>query len=311
MKNFSYTKTPELNSQIEIVDSLRKDILIKPLSPMHELELQWSTSLERIYYAFAFGGISLSTDHIKKLLSPQAHKRLPPQDKAVIRYKSMLDYIYYEWLVSDRSVTSDAILTMYKIGFQGKLQSAQSEVEKILEYVQINPEQPIIQAAIAQCLFLDLSPFSEENERLANLVFTLFLYKNGYDMRRMLNSEEYFFKTLVKYKELNSRLNRSTNLTPWIEYVIQGIVVELNKIINNVNNVKFNVRNDEFSLELNERQKAVLSLLEQPGSKISNKNVQDIHGVSQITASRDLSRLSSLGLILAIGKGRSTYYTKM
>jgi len=63
--------------------------------------------------------------------------------------------------------------------------------------------------------------------------------------------------------------------------------------------------------KLNGRQQSILSVLENPGEKITNKDVQKKFGVSQITASRDLSHLTTLGLLLAHGKGRSVYYTKV
>ncbi len=66
---------------------------------------------------------------------------------------------------------------------------------------------------------------------------------------------------------------------------------------------------DSF-FDLNERQKEIISLVDKPNSKISNKHVQKIFNVSQITASRDLAKLASLGLLFAISKGRSTFYTK-
>lgn len=311
MKNFSYTKTPELTSRIAIIESLRKDILLKPLAPLAELELQWTTLLERIYYSFSFKGVTLTHAHIASLFSPHNRKRFPPQDKEILKYKAALDYLYYEWLVSDELITRDSIQTLYRIGFEGKLQISESEIDKILDYVQINPEQPIIQASITQYLFLDALAANSDNERFANLIFILFLYKNGYDIRRLLNPEEHFFKSLVRYQNLHTDLSKSANITPWIEYVTEGIVLQLNKVLNNVNNIKNNVRNDEYVFELNDRQKAVLSLLQRPGTKISNKTVQDMYNVSQITASRDLSKMASMGLIISIGKGRSTYYTKI
>ncbi|MCX6732604.1 MAG: hypothetical protein NTV98_03635 [Candidatus Roizmanbacteria bacterium] len=54
-----------------------------------------------------------------------------------------------------------------------------------------------------------------------------------------------------------------------------------------------------------------MNLFSTPGAKVSNRMVQKKFKVSQITASRDLAKLADSGLIFAIGKGRSTYYTKV
>jgi len=61
---------------------------------------------------------------------------------------------------------------------------------------------------------------------------------------------------------------------------------------------------------LNDRQNKILERLENPNLKITNKDVQKMFGVSQITASRDLSKMANLGILLPHGKGRSVFYTK-
>jgi predicted HTH transcriptional regulator len=62
--------------------------------------------------------------------------------------------------------------------------------------------------------------------------------------------------------------------------------------------------------QLSLRQKQILSLAEPPNTLVSNKLVQDTFRISQITASRDLAKLASLGLLIPHGHGRSTSYSK-
>ena len=63
--------------------------------------------------------------------------------------------------------------------------------------------------------------------------------------------------------------------------------------------------------EITTRQKEIMMYLENPTASVTNKTVQKLFNISQITASRDLARLANLGLLLAHGKGRSVYYTKV
>lgn len=62
--------------------------------------------------------------------------------------------------------------------------------------------------------------------------------------------------------------------------------------------------------KLNDRQKKILDIMENPELKITNKIVQKQFGISQITASRDLAKMVNLGVLLPHGKGRSVFYTK-
>ncbi|OGK57462.1 hypothetical protein A3H83_03340 [Candidatus Roizmanbacteria bacterium RIFCSPLOWO2_02_FULL_39_8] len=63
-------------------------------------------------------------------------------------------------------------------------------------------------------------------------------------------------------------------------------------------------------LSLNSRQREIIQMLEDPKSRITNKQVQKKFSVSQITASRDLAKLTIVGVLFSHGKGRSTWYSK-
>ena len=63
--------------------------------------------------------------------------------------------------------------------------------------------------------------------------------------------------------------------------------------------------------ELNERQKVIMTLLDDPQAIITNRTIQKIFHVSAITSSRDLAKLTMLGLLIQQGKGRSVRYTRI
>lgn len=310
MKNYSYTKSSSLAAQINVIEKLRSTILLTPISPTQELQLQWNAVLQHIHYSLAFKGVSIQINYIDNLFTPSLKKNLTLQDKIAIGYKKALDMLYHEWLGNGKQVTVQDLKSLYNKGFTGKSHGSDTELERILQYVQVNAEHPMIQAAVAQFIILDTQPFSEDNERFSHLVLLLFLYRSGYDFRRLLVPEEYFFNHIVAYRDNVTISSRQANLTFWLEYITDGIVLLLNKINNTIVNTKQNWSPKEYLLKLNLRQRSILGILQQPGVKISNKTVQKEFGVSQITASRDLSRLNSLGLITTLGKGRSTYYTR-
>jgi Fic family protein len=100
------------------------------------------------------------------------------------------------------------------------------------------------------------------------------------------------------------------NVTPWLEFVVEGTEYQLNKILKQISSREYEATQEKQLLDLNERQKNILSFLDQPSSKINNKTVQKMFKISAITAARDLAKLTRLGLLFTVGKGRSTYYTK-
>ena len=89
------------------------------------------------------------------------------------------------------------------------------------------------------------------------------------------------------------------------------VLIQLKNAYKIVSSSKFQTDLPAAFWKLNDRHAEVMNLLERPGSKITNKKVQKMFKVSQITASRDLSQLVRLGLVFSGGKGRSTFYTKI
>jgi Fic family protein len=122
--------------------------------------------------------------------------------------------------------------------------------------------------------------------------------------------EEYYRKDIVGLREAISKVDEEKNLTAWLEYFTKGILVQLQKALEEVEAPKFKTDLSASFWKLNQRQKIILSHLENPELKITNKDVQKMFDISQITASRYLSKLASLGLILSHGKGRSIFYTR-
>lgn len=311
MKNFSYTKTPTLNEQLIKIEDLRKDLLLKPISPKQELQLQWESMISYTHYILALSGIIIPIEHIQKLITPEGKKILNTNEKQAIQIKNALDYLYHNWLVNSEAITAKSLIDFYNHAFTGALNISETDLNNALRYIQINPEYPVVQAALAQLIMFELYPFSEHNELFAHLVFLMFLYKYGYDFRRMITIEEYFFKDMAHYKNLINKLRRQENVSEWIEYVSIAISSQLTNKLRHIEIEKQSTSIIPNTISLNERQQYILKSMEQPGVKINNAMVQKIYKVSQITASRDLSKLTSLGLLFPLGKGRSTYYTKV
>ena len=74
---------------------------------------------------------------------------------------------------------------------------------------------------------------------------------------------------------------------------------------------KYTTRLPISFFDLTERQKEIVRLSAHPEATLTNASLQKRFSVSQITASRDLARLTGLGLLFAHGRGRSIYYTKV
>jgi uncharacterized membrane protein len=319
--NLSYQISEKLDSYLKKIDELRRDILLYPLSPKIEVRLKWDCQLERIIWALALNDILVSKPDVVKLLAAYTDfpkKKLKESETSVINLRKAFAYIKENWTVSKNLVTMKTVDKLYEVSCRksigpmtGLTEYSEKRMGTFLDYLQKGREHPIIQAGIAQVETINITPFDKGNGRVARLFSYLFLYKNGYDIRDMLVLEEYYKHDVVTYKRVLELSKIQGNMTLWLEYFAFGVMVQLAKAKENIVNLKFQEELPKSFWKLNARQKEILDYLERPELKITNKEVQKSYAVSQITASRDLSKLANLGFLFAHGKGRSVFYTRV
>lgn len=189
--------------------------------------------------------------------------------------------------------------------------SDEKELAKTLAYIQTGSDHPIIKAGIIQIQILDTVPFRYANSRMSRLASYLFLYKHYYDLKQLLVLEEYYRQDIVSFNQAIESATKGNNLTLWLEYFAQGVSFQAQKVLNELKEGVSTPTLPVSYFRLNERQKKIMALVTKPNLVITNKKVQEMFGVSQITASRDLSKLSNIGLLVAHGKGRGVYYTRI
>lgn len=302
--DFSYNLSEQLKNYLRKIELLRQKILLTPLSAKTEIRLRWEAMINRIYWAMVFSKTkSINKTKVVKLINRQEKERMGVEDQEILKYKNALDYIKGNWLVSEKTVTSRDVLALHELGSYGRFRSSEKTLNQLLDYLQKSPEHPVVQAAVAYIQIINISPFTLGDTQIASLLSNLFMYKAGYDFRGLLVLEECWHPDLIIYRP---------NLTPLLEEFSKVFANRLEKTasFDLGNQAEFDGLSTSF-WELNDRQKAILNHLEQPDLRITNKKVQNLFNISQITASRDLTKLANLGLLFIHGKGRSVFYTRV
>ena len=317
MTILAYNLSAKIKDNLQKIEVLRRQILLLPIPPKTELRLRWEASLQRTYWSLVLAGNSLSKSDMVKLLSTQNRTRLSSEQKEAVNYKKGLDYIREDWLISPRTISLTTIRKIYDIackptlGTNTRISSNLKKLQPFIDYLQAGKESPLIQAGIAQISTINADVFGEGNGSIARLIPYLYLYKHGYDFRGLLVLDEYLRKDLYSLKEAIESVGRNKHLTLWLEYFTNGILTQLQSAYKIASSAKFQTDLPAAFWKLNDRQVDILNSLEQPGAKVTNMKVQEKYKVSQITASRDLSKLVKLGLLFSHGKGRSAHYTKV
>src|SRR3989344_5367386 len=153
MVNLSYNLSYTLKERLQKADSLRKDILLTPLSLKTELQMRWDNLINRTYYSLSLAGNPLIKPEILKILTLYASdntlsQKLTAQEQDVLSYKRSLDYISGNWLVTSKNLAVKDVLILYDIFCKGHLAVSTSRLAEVLSYVQPNEDHPIIKAGV-------------------------------------------------------------------------------------------------------------------------------------------------------------------
>lgn len=314
MVNLSYHLSETLTENLKTIEDLRKKILITPIKPKTELMLRWEANLNKAYWGLTLADNPLTKSQMIKILSSPLPKKLKDREKEVISYIQTLIYIRENWTASNKLITTKDVLDIYDLSCKSVFgstanyyKSKEELVAKILTFIESGKENPVIQAGLLQIEIIKLSPFENGTGRVARLLSHLILSKYGYDLRGFLVLEDYYREDLISLRDATGTIEKYKNATKWLEYFTLGVKKGMEKVLENISHKN----NASVSLwRLSNRQKLIMEKLENPNIKITNREVAKMFAVSQITASRDLSKMVNLGVLLPHGKGRSVYYTK-
>ena len=302
MSDVSYTISPQVKLELERIEGARKEILTLLLSREKEKQARWDANIERTSFASRLTDEKLKKMDVEKIVNPFARPRALSETEGY--FKAYL-WIDNKWFLNDKAlVFSDIKKLLVLSGFSGAINNEQ--ITKAVEFVQVTPEHPIVQAAIIFCFLYNLIEAKDSIKTLI-MLSNIFIYKGGYDFRGMLILEEFFAEDLVHLKKLLEESYSKNNMAGFIEYFVQATSIQAERAVNKLKSYRTMTTN---LFLLTERQKEIMTLFDKPGAKITNRKVQKEFGISQITASRDLAKINALGYIYKNGRGRSVYYTK-
>lgn len=178
---------------------------------------------------------------------------------------------------------------------------------------------PVIKAGIVHYELARIHPFVDGNGRVARAVATLILFLEGYDIKKFFSLEEYFDSDPMNYyltlQAVSNQLVIDTHerdLTPWLEYFVEGVAIELNRVKERVQRISVDARiKDKLGgtqLMLNERQMIIMEYL-QRHKTMSNRDFRKIFpDHSDDTVLRELKFLRQKGLVRKAGGTKKAAY---
>ncbi len=156
---------------------------------------------------------------------------------------------------------------------------------------------PVLISGIAQFQFVHIHPFLDGNGRTSRLLSTLFLYKSGYDFKRLFSISEFYDRDRSAfYNAIQSVRENDMDMTAWLDYFTRGLETQMTEVKNRGEQV---IRRDVLVQKhnLNERQGKALYFLLQHGRLTIQELGKLYPDVSRRTLQRDLKNMLDKGIV--------------
>lgn len=177
---------------------------------------------------------------------------------------------------------------------------------------------PYIANALAHLNFVALHPFSDGNGRVARVLCSLLMMRDGYRAQAFYSLEEYFGVNWRHYaqqieKVLGPRWDPTrVDCTTWIEWYLDAVATQVSQAEQSLRRAiaTLVVVYAGFSVDkvLQGGRRALAVWLAVRDGQVTNRTYRLATAVSQKTASEELRSLTDAGYLRATGRGRGVKY---
>ncbi len=296
----SFTVTPTSKTKLIKIDNLFKEIMVIPLSPKKENDLRNQAIISHLEGWASLANQPLTKQQLVEMLGLYQAKNNSPLIAKVLGYKNAINYVRENWTGNYSPVTYQTICELFNILDVSLL--PQESVEPILAQLNVKELHPVIQAGLVHLAFYP--------SRSAYLLSLLYLSKSGYDLRGWLSLENCWSQNKESYLKVIQDAASHATSTQWLEYFCEAVILQMAKVKSDLIELT-NIPHQNVSKYINKRQEDIIEFIQQSPIPVTNRQIQAQFNISQVTASRDLAKLSIAGLIATHGSGRSTSYTKI
>ena len=340
---FSYNN--KIITSIGKIEAAREIILNAPLLPLWEKRFQEEALVRTVHHGTHLEGNQLDFEEAKQVvLSQNLHSIRTRDVQEVLNYRQVMDYIEQAWQQNKQKISEPMLKKIYQLTVNKIMPGNLTHVYRVkkvvirdsrtneITYRPPDPEQipylvnqflewlnqtkkddlhPVVKAGIAHFELVRIHPFLDGNGRVARAIATLILYSGGYDIRRFFSLEEYYDKDPLAYYQRLQEAG-SGDLTPWLNYFIKGLAVELEKIKERIQKLssdqKLKHKLGGKQIYLSERQTRIIEYLQETGY-LQNQAFKTLFpDYSEDTILRDLKDLMDNGLVKKTGRTKGAKY---
>jgi len=180
---------------------------------------------------------------------------------------------------------------------------------------EVSDVPPMVRAALAHLNLTMIHPFKDGNGRMARAMQTLVLAHDGILAPVFCSIEEWLGRNDQAYYQVLAAVGQGSwhpenNALPWIRFCLVAHYQQAATLIKRYAEVGRMWDEAEILTKLHGLpNRAQLPLMDAAfGYKVRNSRYREQEEISEVVASRDLRKLSELGLLVPIGEKRGRYY---
>ncbi|HUV46855.1 MAG TPA: Fic family protein [Candidatus Bathyarchaeia archaeon] len=322
---YTYKKTEKIEEYLQKLQVAKKVMEVLPRFPYFEENLRRQSLLKSSLFSARIEGNRLYLEEIE-LLSKQ-----PKKDLAKIEVFNILKALHFIYSSqAPKKITKKFILKLHQIvlaeispsaGYFRQEPSAIFNQAGIAVYLTPGPDEVLglikkminkvnqtkdpgpVKAATFHFIFEKIHPFLDGNGRVGRLLSTFILKNSGFGFRGLVSPEEYLEKHRQIYYDL--LLINKKDITEFVEFFLQAAVVQTEKTLNQLKNVKREKPEDS----LLPRRKEILNLIKNHKLVSFDFLHRRFLKVTKSTLHYDLQQLTKRGFIRKLGATRGVLYT--
>ena len=176
-------------------------------------------------------------------------------------------------------------------------------LQKLIDWLEFSPEQPILKAGIFHHQFVYIHPFADGNGRTCRLLTALIFLKYQYQINKYFVLDDYYDIDRELYSASLNKADKG-NKTSWLEYFTDGVKYSLQSALGKI---ETGLSKLQFDLRPTTREQDVLILI-QKYHQLTSDNVVNELKVSRQQAHKLLKSLVEKGLLKKSGSTKNSYY---
>ena len=322
--------TPGLLSRVEQITALRERILAATVQVQWIPALQKDTRTRNTHSSTAIEGNPLTLEQVRAVEEGrEVHAVAARAKREVLNYFAGLRSI--EKNAGKTRFTHEDIFRLHKIIAgevmdQGQAGRYRTMRVRVGAHVPPPPEEvsglmfellewwnkdalgvsPILSSGILHYRFEAIHPFADGNGRTGRALALWELYRRGFDTHHIFSVDEFYWEDRPRYyAALQAVHQREEDLTGWLEYVSEGLLMTLERVWTRVQKLSARSRQKQFVLR--PKQEQLLQMLRDRRS-MTPREIWDGLGVTRQGAIKLLQPLLEAGLVRRLGTRKTGRY---